>query len=42
MKEKGWASPLAQPFFLIPPTHEGALPLPLRFLERQGGDFCSE
>ena len=31
---------LARPFSLTP-THEGGLPLSLRFLERQGGDFCS-
>ena len=31
----------AGPAFLSDLTHEGALPLSLRFLERQGGDFCS-
>jgi hypothetical protein len=30
----------AGPAFLSDLTHESALPLSLRFLERQGGDFC--
>jgi hypothetical protein len=33
-------SGLARAFSLIL-THEGTLPLSLRFLERQGGEFCS-
>ena len=33
----GWAVPA----FLSDLTHEGSLPLPLRFLERQCGGFCS-